>query len=168
MKKNLILLFILFCISTTAYAGTEYLVARAGTMLVNVGNTTPLISSGVYYGYNLNEKTSIEAEANVGLSGGKYNDGKGNFGSFDIWTVAAYAAYRHPLTHNLYAKGKFGLLFENITNNTRSEKLIHQDYGFSGGLGLGLQLKQKLTLETELSLLERDIYYAGLGVHYKF
>ena len=168
MKKTILLLFVFTYISVPAYADSEYLVARAGTMIVNVGNTTPIISSGVYYGYNLNEKTSIEAEANVGLSGGKYNDGKGNFGNFDIWTVAAYIAYRHPFTHNFYAKGKFGLLFENITNNARSEKLVHQDYGFSGGLGLGLQLKQRLTLETELSLLERDIYYAGLGVHYKF
>ena len=168
MKTTLLFLCgLLFCVQT-AYASSEYLVARTGAMFINAGNAKPLIASGVYYGYNLNEQTSIEAEANVGLGGGKYNDGQGNFGNFDIWTVAAYGVYRHPFTHNFYAKGKFGLLFENITNNARNEKLIHQDYGFSGGIGLGLQLKQKLTLEAEFSLLEQDIYHTGLGIHYKF
>lgn len=170
MIKNLVgILFLLnLALINSASANTEYLVARGGAMFINAQSTKPLVASGVYYGYSLDENVSLEAEANVGIAGGAYNDGTGNYGNFNIWTIAAYAAYRHPFTSTFYGKGKFGLLFENITNHTRSEKLVRQDYGFSGGMGLGFHVQQKLTLELEFTLLEQDIYYSGLGVHYKF
>jgi hypothetical protein len=137
-------------------------------MFVQTKNASPIIASGVYYGYSAGNNVAFEAEANVGLKGGGYNNGKGDIGKYDIWTVAAYATYRHPFTNFLYAKAKIGLLFENIANNTKNEQLLNRDYGFSGGVGIGVNIKQTLTLEGELSLLEKDIYYSGLGIHIKF
>ena len=168
MKKIFFLLALLTSFNGVAQANSEYLVARMGAMFINVEGATPLYASGLYYGYGLDERMAIEAEANIGVAGGSYNQGNGNFGSFDVWTVAAYGVYRYPFTRTFYAKGKFGLLFESVTNNTRDAKLPQQDYGFSGGIGLGAQFKQRLTLEAEFSLLEANIYYSGLGVHYQF
>ena len=162
------LVIFIFAANSHAESKTEYLVARTGAMFIQAQNTQPLLAGGVYYGYGIDENVALEVEANIGAVGGSYNDGQGNYGEFDVWTIAGYAVYRYPISNQVFAKGKFGLLFENITNNTRTDKLIKNDYGFSGGLGLGLHLKKKLTIELEASLLEKDIYYAGSGFHYRF
>ncbi|MDH5547604.1 MAG: porin family protein [Gammaproteobacteria bacterium] len=167
-KKIIFGTLLTFVCLGNSHANSEYLVARVGAMLINTANTKPLLASGLYYGYGLDERTAIEAEANIGLAGGKYNQGDGNFGSFDVWTIAAYGVYRYPFTHNFYAKTKLGLLYENVTNNTREKKLPQRDYGVSGGIGLGLRFKQALTLEAEFTLLEQNIFYSGMGIHYQY
>ena len=151
-----------------AQAQDEYLVSRIGAMIIKKDNAKPLLAAGLYYGYGIDKNIAIEAETNIGLSGGAFNQGDDVVGNYNLRTIAGYGVYRLALSHQGYIKAKFGLLFENIIRQLKTTKESTLDYGFSGGLGIGLNFKKRLTIETEISIIEKTIFHPSMGIHYIF
>lgn len=177
MKKFLIFIFILLDLitdSTLADRGDQYLLPKVGFMSVDLNNADPLYSIGILYGYGLTPAITFEAEANLGISGGKYSrkDVTGvvvENGEYNIWTIAGYGVYRFPIQDYFYLKGKAGLLYENIE---RTSDIGAGDTatgsGFAGGLGLGVIFAQKFTIELEATGIDESIIFYSLGFHYPF
>ena len=169
MKKYFLTACVLFLCSGAAWAdrGDQYLIAKLGVMQVDLNNADPLFSVGAYYGYGLMRNVSLEAEANFGFLGGKFAaPNPANSGEYNIWTLAGYGVYRLPITEVFYGKGKLGLLYENV-ENTGVDKTA-TDFGLAGGLGAGYVVGERMTLEAEATVIDQDIIFWSLGVHYSF
>ena len=97
---------------------------------------------GVLYGYGITSPITVEAELNLGLIGGAYarEDSAGvqiENGKFRVTTLAGYGVYRLPVTDLVYAKGKIGLLYENVkrTSNLADGGKTARGFGIAGGIG---------------------------------
>lgn len=153
-----------------AEKGDMYLVAKTGLMEINYRQSNPNYVIGVYGGYSFNRNLSVEGEFNYSLAGGGYHDGN-EFGKFSIGTAAGYGVHRSPITPWLYLKAKVGLLAESIAHtvdNIPNPTTRQRDLGFSGGLGVGAQVMQQFTLEAEYTMIEKNVAYMSLGLHYPF
>lgn len=167
-------LFLLAGYSGTAYcaAGDQYLLPKFGLMLIDLNNADPLLSLGLMYGIGLTENMSVEAEINAGISGGEYKEAN-NRGEYRVQTFASYLAYRHPLGKTGYLKGKLGVLTEQV-ELTRLELLsatkssTSKDTGVASGLGAGVFMGRRLTMEVEVTVIDKDIRFYSLGTHYRF
>lgn len=159
---------ILLLLACTTVQANEYLVPRLGLMSVNMRSTTPIISTGLYYGYQFSRHFSMEMESSVGVSGGEYRKSSGGKGKLQIWAAAGYLAHRWRFSRHFYLKSRAGPMFESVTSIHDDFKSIHPAYGFSGGLGLGFQGFDGLTLETEVTMLEKNIVNTAVGIHYDF
>lgn len=170
MKQSVLaVLLAVLLISVSAHAdrGDQYLIAKLGAMQIQKNSADALFSVGAYYGYGITSDITAEAEVNIGLTGGEYGAGQ-DAGSYDVWTLAGYGVYRLPISGNAYVKGKLGFLYENVTNDMFTVTYTTNDYGIAGGAGIGMTLPNKLTLEGEATLIDQDIIFWSVGVHYPF
>lgn len=143
-----------------AYAdrGDQFLIPKVGFMSIDLSNADPLYSIGVMYGYGITPEVTVEGEVNLGISGGK-----SDLGDYDIWTVAGYGVYRHPISDTAYLKGKLGLLHENVKVQSASAS----DSGFAGGFGFGFKIAKTL-IELEATIIDKDIIFYSAGLNYAF
>lgn len=169
------LLLTLVAYSSNAWAdrGDQYVLGKLGVISVKLNNADTLGSFGLLYGYGLTPKVSIESELNLGLLGGKYeqkNSAGAVFeeGEYRIWTLAGYGVYRFPLTDVAYLKGKFGLLYENVKRSGRVSDKVSKGFGLAGGVGAGTRIADTLTLEGEITSIDKDIIFFSVGLHYAF
>ena len=171
---GLILAIAVFGSNARADRGDQYVLGKLGFMAVKKNNADAVGSIGALYGYGMTPEISIETELNLGLLGGKYvqKDGAGSVqekGDYRIVTLAGYGVYRFLITDVTYLKGKLGLLYENVK---RSGELIgdktSKGFGLAGGVGLGTRIVDALTLEGEITGIDKNIVFFSLGLHYAF
>lgn len=160
-------------------AGDQYLLPKFGIMSIKLKNADPLISYGVMWGFGMSDNISFEAEYNSGFSGGDYEDkttpANPITGYYRVNTVAGYLVYRHPIAKTNYFKTKLGLLNENveITSSDPANPALDQtnatdETGVAGGIGFGSSIGERLTLELEVTVIDKDIVFYSLGTHYRF
>lgn len=166
MKKTVALLVAVVVFSSTlsiARAEGRFMGVKTGLILIDVSGVDNVIPVGVIYGRELDQITPgfwIEGEFNLGLLGGDVSGG----GDLDIWTIAAYGAYRYPVSDTSYLKGKAGLLYEDVEIRSVSD----DDINLSLGIGGGFKIDDRLTIEAEFTVIESDINFLSVGLHCRF
>jgi opacity protein-like surface antigen len=160
---------------TPAWAerGDQYVLGKLGFMSVDLNNADPLFSVGILYGYGLTSEITLESELNLGLLGGEYEQKNSlgevfEEGEYRIWTLAGYGVYRFPLSNFAYLKGKLGVLYENVKRSGKIDDKTSTGFGLAGGLGAGTQVIENLTVEAEITGIDKDIIFYSLGLHYVF
>ena len=172
--KTLVLMLAAYGSNAWADRGDQYVLGKLGFMSVKKGNAETLGSIGALYGYGLTPAITLESEINLGLFGGKYDqkDTLGNVvesGKYRIWTVAGYGVYRLLFSDVTYLKGKLGLLYENVKHsNDMHGDHVAKGFGLAGGVGVGTRIADALTLEGEITGIDKDIVFFSLGLHYAF
>jgi hypothetical protein len=124
---------------------------------------------GVLFGYDMpGDNFSLEGEFNASVVSAESDNER--YGDLDIWTLAAYGAFRTSGT--FYFKGKAGLLYEELKSSVSGSSIeIQVDGGaiaLSLGIGAGLRLGENLGAELEYTQIEADIGYATLGLNWMF
>ena len=171
MKKLFVIAFIM--VSTIAAGvshadrGDQYVMAKIGLMSLDVNDADNLTTIGLIYGYGLTEAITVEGEYNTTVSGGEYNIGTDK-GDFSVWTLAAYGVYRYRFTDAVYLKAKLGVLHEDVERDGLLDSDTASDTGGAGGLGLGFVVGESLTVEAEYTIVEEDIQFFNVGLHYAF
>lgn len=170
MKKVLVFALIVFISSVNApraEAIDQFIGAKTGLMLIDVGGVDDIIPLGVVYGQRIQDNFWIEGEFNLGLIGGDVSGG----GDFDIWTLAGYGVYRHPLNDQAYLKGKLGLLYERVEYDSNffgiPVSASDNDFGLSLGVGGGLKIDDRISAEAELTIIESDVTFLSVGLNFK-
>lgn len=176
---SLILLTGISLAGTAQAAGKFYIGAKAGIVKADISGFDEAINAGVYGGYNLLGKDSHFA---ADLSGGALAvEGevtttliKGDAGFADEWdmtSIAAYAAYRHPVTDYFYLKGKLGLVRYEIDTSLPPPASITSALGTETKLAAGVGVGWKVgpgSLEVDLTTYESDVLFLAAGFHLSF
>ena len=164
---------------TAQAAGKIYIGGKVGIVDADSGapgaSFDPAIAVGVYGGFNMLGKDSqfaanlnggtlaVEGEAMLTVVKGD----AGVAGDWDINSIGAYAAYRHPLTDYFYLKGKAGLVHYKIDTD-----LFSGTYGdTSNTLALGIGAGWKVgpgSLEVDLVTYGSDVRMLSAGFHMSF
>ena len=174
MKKIAIAVLLSAFVAAPAVAASEnFIGVKTGQMLVDAPGTDDITSIGVIYGRSFDKNLSIEGEFNYGIAGGDVNTGfAGVTGEVNVWTLAAYGAYRYPVSDKVYLKGKLGLLYESVEAKASGFGITVSDTatdsGLSYGIGAGFDISKELAVEAEYTIIEEDINYLSAGLHYKF
>ncbi len=151
--------------------GDQYVLGKFGIMSVKLNSADTLGSIGLLYGYGITPEITIESELNLGLFGGKYEQTNNagvvfEKGDYRVYTLAGYGVYRAPLTDVAYVKGKLGLLYENVKRSGQLSNKTSKGFGLSGGVGAGTRIADALTLEGEITGIDKDIIFFSIGLHY--
>lgn len=160
-------------------AGKIYVGAKAGIVQADISGFDEAINAGVYGGYNLLGKDSHFA---ADLRGGSLAaEGevtttlkKGDAGVADEWdmtSIAAYAAYRHPLTNYFYLKGKLGLVRYEIDTSLPAPASVASALGTETKLAAGIGAGWKVgpgSVEIDLTTYESDVLFLSGGFHMSF
>lgn len=155
-------------------AGKMYIGAKAGIVQVDIPGFDEAINAGVYGGYNLLGKDSQFA---ADLRGGtlavegeittSVKDGESDFfGDWDMTSVAAYAAYRHPITNYFYLKGRLGLVRYEIDTSVPSVS-TGTETQLAAGIGAGWKVGPG-SVEVDLTTYESDALFLAAGFHMSF
>ena len=176
-------LFLVALISIFALAGTaqfvqadegdKYVGVKTGIMSIDVYGIDDITALGFLVGFGLTPEVSLEGELNIGISGGEIDTGVIIIdGEFDIWTLAAYAVYRHPINDTISLKGKAGLLYESVEFDMDtilgSLSGDDTDFGVSFGAGATIKVTDLLSVDVEYTIIETDVDYLSAGLNYKF
>lgn len=165
------ILLVLFCsISGESLGGDSYAAIHGGKNLISGGNYQGLdddhYTSGFILGRDLHiyRKTTLSLEGDAGfpLSAGTTETG----GYWKLWTVGLYGTARVGMT-SVYLKLKIGLLYEKLRAETLKE-FDTDDFGISGGAGLGFRLSETVFLEMEGVFLDQNIGSLRLVLGLKF
>ena len=161
-------------VGTAQAAGKIYVGGKASYVDADVSGFDPAINLGFYGGYNLLGKDShfaadlkggsLAAEGEVGLT--VIDGDAGLAGDWDMTSIAAYAAYRHPLTDNFYLKGKLGLVSYEI-DTSRVSAFSDKETALAAGIGAGWKVGPG-SLEAELTTYESDVMLLSVGFHMNF
>lgn len=170
---NVLLACILAINTAWCDSGDQYALLKVGSMFIDKSGANNLTAIGGIYGVGLSPAFTAEGEFSIGLDGGEYAQNKnGNTGDYEIYTLAAYLAYRYVLSESIYAKLKAGLAYENVKNSIVGQgSTVEEGFGAVGGLGLGLVLtldNKPMMLEFELTRIETDVLFVTLGATYPF
>ncbi len=164
MSKTVVIavaaLLVLGSFANDASAGL-YAGGKAGIMMVDVGSGDDPINAGVVIGYAMDaaEWGALAVEGEYTMS---VVDGKEAGMSYDLSTLAVYAAYRSA--GSFYGKAKIGFLKETIGMGGASG----DDSGLSYGAGLGLRVGDSLSAEFEYTLIEKDVSFFSAGAIFSF
>ena len=160
-------------------AGKIYIGGKAGIMKPDISGFDEAINIGVYGGYNLLGKDSqfaadlrggslaVEGEVTTTLK-------KGDAGVADEWdmnSIAAYAAYRHPVTDYFYLKGKLGLVRYEIDTSLPAPASVASALGTETKLAAGVGAGWKVgpgSIEVDLTTYESDVLFLSGGFHMSF
>lgn len=160
-------------------AGKIYIGGKAGIVDADSGvpgiSFDPAIAVGVYGGFNLLGKDSqfaadlnggtlaVEGEALLTAVKGD----AGLAGDWDITSVAAYAAYRHPLTNYFYLKGKAGVVHYKIDTDFFSGTYGDTKDTLAAGIGAGWKVGPG-NIEAEITTYGSDARMLSAGFHMNF
>lgn len=176
-NRNLIISLALLAGLTAAgaaqAAGKIYVGAKAGVVDADFTGFDNAFNAGVYGGYNMLGKDAhfaadlkggtLAVEGEVTLSVVK---GDTSTGEWDMTSIGAYAAYRHPLTDYFYLKGKLGLVRYDI-DTTVSSRNSGVETALAAGIGAGWKIGPG-SLEAEITTYESDILFVSAGFHMNF
>lgn len=182
MKK----LFLIALLSVFAFAGTvQFAHAEQGDLYIGVKagiveiddeddvDIDAITTMGILAGVGVTEAISIEGELNVSVSGGEIDAPiPVTGGDVNVWSLAAYGVYRHPVSEMISLKAKAGVLFESVEIDVESlaGDFLEEDSDFevSYGAGATIKLTDELSAEVEYTVMESDVAYISAGVNYKF
>lgn len=155
--KSLCVFGALSAMSLSAQA-EGYFGVKAGPMVTDISGFDNPINAGILLGVN-EAGWGFEGELTKTVSDGDYL--LPTFGDdIRLTTLAFYASYR---SHgNVYLKGKFGVLFEDVESGNNSV----EDSGASYGLGVGFRLGGGNMLEIEYTSVEEDVLFVSAGVNF--
>jgi hypothetical protein len=135
--------------------GTAYWGATAGLMDIDFRNADSPINVGLRGGYTLPSGWGFEAEYTNSLISGEA-DVFDNDVDVDVQTLAGYGTYRSY--GDIYFKGRFGLLYEDVSVGSASS----DDTGISLGGGIGFDMSPNTNVELEYTMIEEDIgFWSG-------
>lgn len=174
--RNVILCFAILAgltvIGSAQAAGKIYLGGKAGVLRVDETGFDDGVNAGVYGGYNMLGKNAHFAAdlrggtlAAEGEITGTVKKGDDPGGDWDLNSVAAYAAYRHPLTDIFYVKGKLGLVRYEL--NTSNPSISDTKMDLAGGIGAGWKVGPG-NIEVELTTYQSDALFVSGGFHMSF
>lgn len=155
-------------------AGKIYIGGKAGIVQADISGFDEAINAGVYGGYNLLGKDShfaadlrggtlaVEGEVTTSIKKGDTDF----FGDWDMTSVAAYAAYRHPITDYFYLKGKLGLVRYEIDTSVPSVT-TGTETQLAAGIGAGWKVGPG-SIEVDLTTYESDVLFLSGGFHMSF
>lgn len=155
-------------------AGKIYIGAKVGLVQADISGFDEAINAGVYGGWNLLGKDSqfaadlrggtlaVEGEVTTSIKDGESDF----FGDWDMTSIAAYAAYRHPVTDYFYLKARAGLVryeidtsFPSVTSGTETQ--------LAAGVGAGWKVGPG-SVEVDLTTYESDALFLAAGFHMSF
>lgn len=159
-------------------AGKIYVGGKIGLLDVDPSGCVgcsfdPAFNIGAYGGYNLLGKDAhwdadlaggtlaVEGEATLTAVKGD----AGLLGDWDMTSIAAYAAYRHPITDAFYLKGKLGVVRYEIETDFAAGLGTETD--LAAGIGAGWSVGPG-SLEAEITTYEGDILFVTAGFHMNF
>ncbi|MDH4134848.1 MAG: porin family protein [Gammaproteobacteria bacterium] len=165
--------------AVTAQAeGKIYVGAKLGSADSDIpGFYDDALTAGIYGGYNmlgqdahiaanLNGGTlAVEGEVNTTTVKGKSTTGGGT--KWDITSLGAYAAYRHPLSRDFYLKGKIGLVHYDINISAGTPAGIGTSTSLAAGIGAGWKIGPG-RIEADVATYQGDLLQAGIGFHMAF
>jgi hypothetical protein len=159
-------------------AGKIYVGAKLGLLDADPSGCTagcsldPAFNIGAYGGYNMLGKDAhwdadlaggtlaVEGEATLTAVKGD----AGLLGDWDMTSIAAYAAYRHPMTDAFYLKGKLGVARYEIDTDFGS---FDSETALAAGIGAGWSVGPG-SIEAEITTYEGDILFVTAGFHMSF
>jgi len=163
----------LTAVGTAQAEGKIYVGGKVGVVQADFSGFDNAFNAGVYGGYNMLGKNShfaanlnggtLAVEGEVTLSVVK---GDAPIGEWDLTSVGAYAAYRHPLTDYFYLKGKLGLVRYDIDTSATSAS-SGTETSLAAGIGAGWKVGPG-SLEVEITTYESDILFLSTGFHMSF
>jgi len=155
-----------------ANRGDHYLLAKIGFMSIKRNDADVLTSLGAVYGFGLSPWWSLEAEANLGITGGEYTQKQGatvvQTGDYRVSTLAGYGVFRYRVATPVYAKVKAGLLYEHVKRTGTDSDETSNGIGIGGGLGLGWQPGRTTTIEGEITGIDRKLVLFSIGFNSAF
>lgn len=159
--------------SAAQAAGKIYIGGKAGVVQADYTGFDEAINAGVYGGYNLLGKNAhfaadlkggtlaVEGETTLTIKKGD----AGVLGDWDMTSIGAYAAYRHPLTDYFYLKGKLGLVRYKV--DTTNAGGPGSETSLAAGIGAGWRVGPG-SLEAELTTYESNVLFLSAGFHMSF
>lgn len=171
---SLMLLTGLSLAGTAQAAGKIYIGAKAGVVKPDISGFDEAINAGVYGGYNLLGKDSqfaadlrggtlaVEGEVTTSVIDGESNF----FGDWDMTSIAAYAAYRHPITDYFYLKARAGVVRYEIDTSVPSVN-TGTETQLAAGVGAGWKVGPG-SVEVDLTTYESDALFLAAGFHMSF
>lgn len=178
-KKIIISLALVTSLTAAAAAQAEgkiYVGAKLGLANSDLpGFTGDTLTAGVYGGYNLlGQDSQFAANLNGGTlsAEGEVNTttikGKTNFGEkWDILSIGAYAAYRHPLSRDFYLKGKVGVVQYDINMTAGAPAGTGTNTSLAVGIGAGWKIGPG-RVEADITTYQGDMLVTGVGFHMAF
>lgn len=160
---------------TQAAAPHLYLGAKGGIMSRDDEGNADYdygLNVGVYGGYNFfGEQSrfgrdlgggtfSAEGEFTFTLLKGDLDVGSTS-GDWNVLTLAAYGAYRIPVSQSAYLKGRAGLRWMDVDTSPGAPG-SGTDTGLSFGIGAGFNLGGGI-LEPELTVMDSDLIFLSVG-----
>lgn len=85
-----------------------------------------------------------------------------------IFTLAAYAAYKHDINEKVYVKPRLGLLYESITMSSGSYSAETTDIGLAMGVQFGYNIDKQLDVVVGYNIVEADVSHLTFGALYRF
>ncbi|GAB4514623.1 MAG: hypothetical protein Tsb0026_20040 [Sulfuricaulis sp.] len=160
----LILSIVTLCFIGTVHAEDEawYAGVRAGQMNVDTSGFDDAIGVGGILGYKLSNTLGIEggytttgedADVKVGTTQAHW----------DIDVVAVHLAYRNE--GNFYAKGKVGILYQEVSANIANAGEPASGGEFTYGIGAGWRPFKDIALELEYTVIESDVNFISFGIN---
>ncbi len=162
--------------ATAQAEGKIYVGAKIGSANSDLpGFTGDAFTAGVYGGYNmLGQDSHFAANLNGGtlsVEGELYTTtikGKTNFGAkWEVLSLGAYAAYRHPLSRDFYLKGKVGIVHYDLDLSVGAPAGTGTDTSLAAGIGAGWKIGPG-RIEADITTYEGDMLVAGVGFHMAF
>lgn len=163
---------------TAQAEGKIYVGVKGGLMMANYSGFNDAANLGIYGGFNLLGKDAqyaadlaggtlaVEGELSMSAAKGKLINEFGASGKWDNTSIAAYAAYRYPMSESFYLKGKVGLAVDNLSTTVSSahdKSTTKLAIGAGGGWKMGPG-----ALEVEVATHEGDVTFLSAGFHVTF
>lgn len=160
-----------------ATGGQPYFGAKIGQFDVDADdsdiNLDKPTAYGVYGGYSFNKNLAVEAEYIKSSDADVTVDGFDDKSEFNAETIGLYGVYRYNLPNQLdalYVKGKLGVARSKV--DAKGADSVY-DSGVAGGLGLGYDLTNNVSIEGEYTKLPDPADDASsdlwtIGAHYRF
>ncbi|MEE9492036.1 MAG: outer membrane beta-barrel protein [Gammaproteobacteria bacterium] len=148
----------LLAVSQTSFAVGPYVGLSLGVMDVDGADSNPL-NGGLVLGYDFSAEAftfGLEAEFTTSLKDGEVVKNV----DFELDSQALYLTGKLDINPQFYAKGRLGILREEIDSES--------DTGLSVGAGLGFRINNMISLEGEFTLIEEDVNFFSISARYRF
>lgn len=179
MKNTTVLMILtlaagLTAVGTAQAEGKIYVGGKVGVVQADIAGFDNAFNAGVYGGYNMLGKNAhfaadlkggtlaVEGEVTLSIAKGD----AGILGDWNLTSVGAYAAYRHPLTDYFYLKGKLGLVRYDLDTTVASVN-SGTETALAAGIGAGWKVGPG-SLEVEITTYESDVLFVSTGFHMSF
>lgn len=163
-------LFLLLATASFAAASSFYVGVKGGLMMSDLDEMDDAVNGGLVLGYAFVDDEhvgsfAVEAEYTNTISKGDVSI-LGADGEWEVETLALYGVYRSPGT--IYVKGKIGVLNEDVSIDVGGIEAAESDTGGSLGIGGGIRIGDRTSLEIEYTIIEEDVDFlsAGLNIHF--